>query len=116
MPTIGNININNMINKANNQSDKNKMENLKSRINNAKEDKSLLKASQEFEALFIQMMLKEMRSTIPEGGLVEKSKGREIFQDMYDQEISKSISQGGNQGIGLAKLIYEQMKSNKGVL
>jgi len=76
---------------------------------NSKDDKALLKACEEFESIFTHLLLKEMRSTVEDGGLTEKSTGREIFEDMYDQEISKQMSKKDN-GIGLAKMLYEQMK------
>lgn len=110
MPEIGSVNISNILDSTNTQANVNRTENLKNRLDNVKEDKELLKVCQEFESLFVHMMLKEMRSTIPDGGLTEKSKGREIFQDMYDQELAKEISQSQDQGIGLAKMLYEQMK------
>ncbi|MTI46851.1 rod-binding protein [Sporosalibacterium faouarense] len=116
MPGIGNVNIGNIVDKTNAQSNKNSTENLKKKLENAKEDKHLMKACQEFESIFVHMMLKQMRATVPEGGLVEKSQGEEIFEDMYDQEIAKNISQSQNQGIGLAKIIYQQMKQNRGNL
>ncbi|MGF7057736.1 rod-binding protein [Brassicibacter mesophilus] len=72
-------------------------------------DKELLKACQDFEEIFVHMLLKEMRSTIPEDGLMEKSTAREIFEDMYDQELANSMSK--NNGIGIAKMLYNQMKT-----
>ena len=69
--------------------------------------KKLMEACRQFEAVFINMMLKEMRSTVPDGGLTEKSQGREIFESMYDEKLSEEMSKG--QGIGLAKQMYRQL-------
>lgn len=72
-----------------------------------KDNKALKEVCQEFEAYFIQQLFKEMRSTIQPGGLIEKSQGEEIFQDMLDEEYSKNASKGN--GIGLANMLYKQL-------
>jgi len=78
-------------------------------VNENKKDKELMDVCKDFESLFIHMMLKEMRKTIPEGGFVEKSTATKMFEDMFDEEISKEISNKGD-GIGLAKVLYNQFK------
>lgn len=72
-----------------------------------KDLKKLKEASQEFEAYFINMLFKEMRKTIQEGGLVEKSQARSTFENMLDEEMSKNMSKQG--GLGLADMIYNNM-------
>ncbi len=72
----------------------------------------LLAACQDFEALFIQMMLKNMRNTIPKDGLIPKSFSQEVFEEMLDEELSKKMAKG--QGLGLAKEIYKQLSRNLG--
>jgi flagellar protein FlgJ len=112
--SIGGININSIINQTNIQKDKNGTDTVKAKLENAqksKDEKKLMKACKEFESIFVHMLLKQMRSTIQEGGLIEKSTAREMFEDMYDQELAKEISQNG-EGMGLAKILFEQMKNN----
>lgn len=72
----------------------------------------LLAACQDFEALFIQMMFKSMRNTIPKDGLIPKSFSQEVFEEMLDEELSKKMAKG--QGIGLAQEIYKQLSRNLG--
>lgn len=72
-------------------------------------DKELMDVCKDFESMFIHMMLKEMRKTIPDGGFVEKSTATKIFEDMFDEEISKEVSKS-DEGIGLAKVLYDQFK------
>lgn len=83
------------------------LENAKAKQDNA----ALMKTCQEFESLFVNMMMKSMRQATQtdddENALIEKSFGRGIFEDMRDEEISKKISQGG--GIGIAKMMYKQL-------
>ena len=72
-----------------------------------KEDERLMEACREFESIFLHMMIRQMRSTIPENDLIEKSHARGIFEDLHDEELAKSMAQG--QGIGLAQQMYQQL-------
>ncbi len=72
------------------------------------EDKELQEACKQFEAFFIQQLWKEMRSTLSNDGLIPKSQGEEIFQEMLDAEYAKEAT--NNEGIGLAKMLYEQLR------
>jgi flagellar protein FlgJ len=75
-------------------------------------DKELLNACKEFEGYFIQMMFKEMRKTIDtSASFLPKSTTESIFQDMLDEEYSVMAAKNGK-GIGLAEMMYKQMKRN----
>ena len=60
----------------------------------------------QFEAMFIQMMLKSMRDAIPKGGLFD-SNDLETYTEMADQQIAINLSKSG--GMGLADLITRQL-------
>lgn len=68
---------------------------------------SLKESSQEFEAIFVMEMFKEMRKTIPEGGLFEKNIATEIYQEMMDMETARAVAKGP--GLGIADAMYKQM-------
>ena len=68
----------------------------------------LMDASQQMEALFIQIMLKSMRKTVHESGFFGKSLAKDIFSDMLYEEYSKIMAKSGQ--FGLAKEIYEQLQ------
>ncbi len=73
-------------------------------------DKEKLRgACSEFEGLILKMMYSQMKKTVPEGGLFEKSPGRGIFEDMLDDEI---ISNAKDRGIGIAEILYKQLSLN----
>ena len=72
------------------------------------EDRKLREACQDFEAIFLHHMLKTMRSSIPEGGLIEAGAGEKVFRDMLDETWAKQLSERG--GIGIARMLYEDMK------
>jgi len=68
----------------------------------------LKRACLEFESLFIAHMLKAMRKTVSEGGLIRKSNEGKIFKSMFDEKLALEIAQSG--GIGLGELLFEQIK------
>jgi flagellar protein FlgJ len=89
---------------------KNNADKVKAKFQEAtdsKDDSALMDACKEFESIFMQMVIKEMRSTVPDGGLTEKSQAREMFEGLYDEEMSKEMTK--NEGIGLAKMLYDSM-------
>lgn len=73
-----------------------------------RDKKALKKTCQDFEAIFIQSLFKSMRKTVPDGGVFKKDNATEIYQDMFDQEITKNISR--KQSLGLAEQLYRQME------
>ena len=73
----------------------------------AKEDKALREACKGFEAMFLNMMYREMRATVHEGGLFGESNARKIFEDMRDSEMAKQMAESG--GIGLGDMLYKQL-------
>lgn len=69
--------------------------------------KALKEAAVQFESLFIQQMLKEMRNTVPESDLFGKRNAEKLFQSLYDEQLAIEMAQSG--GIGLSEMIYKQM-------
>jgi len=62
----------------------------------------------EFESIFVKMMLKEMRATVDKSdSLVSGGWAEDIFQDMLDDEYSKSMADTAN--FGLAEMLYRQL-------
>ena len=64
-------------------------------------------ACTEFEALFINMMLKELRSTVNKSGFMDGGKAEELYTGLMDTQMSRDIAAQG--GIGLAEVLYRQM-------
>jgi flagellar protein FlgJ len=57
-------------------------------------------AYESFEAMFLQVMLKEMRKTIPdEGGIFPKSAATETFDEMLDAAFAQVMAESGQLGI-----------------
>jgi peptidoglycan hydrolase FlgJ len=73
------------------------------------QDGKLDSACTDIESMFIQNMFKAMRASIPKNGLMSGGKSEEMFTEMLDAEISKTISASG--GIGLSSMIRNQLDS-----
>lgn len=69
----------------------------------------LKETAQDMEAMFVNLMFKSMRSTVDTSGLIDKSYGREVFEDMYYEETSKNLAKGKGKGLGLADMIYKDL-------
>jgi len=67
---------------------------------------AIKQVAKQFESIFVQMMLKSMRDTVPENDLFGSKAGK-MYQEMYDKQLSMHISSG--QGIGLASTIERQL-------
>jgi Rod binding domain-containing protein len=63
-------------------------------------------AAQQFEALFLQMMLKSMRDASIKSDLNESS-GKDTFEAMFDKEISLAMAKRNT--LGLADLLVKHM-------
>ena len=74
------------------------------------DDEGLRKASNEFEAIFLQQMLKTMRKTSLESDFIKKSEGEKIFRSMLDEQYAILSAKSGR--LGLGEMIYQQLKSN----
>ena len=74
-------------------------------------EENLRGAAEQFEALFIQMMLKSMRDTIPQSGLMD-SQATEMYQSMLDQQWSQVMA---SRGIGLADKLVAQLERSGAV-
>lgn len=61
-------------------------------------------AAEQVEALFVKLLLKEVRKSMPEDGLFA-SRELEMFTDLFDEQVAKDIAESGK--LGLADAIEE---------
>jgi flagellar rod assembly protein/muramidase FlgJ len=66
---------------------------------------SVKQVAQQFESLFINMMMQSMRKAVPESGLFNHS-ATQLFTSMFDQQIAQ---QAAGKGFGLADIITKQL-------
>ena len=67
----------------------------------------LYEQCREFESIFVNMMLKEMRATVDKSGLIDGGQAEDIFSDMLYDEYSKSMTKAA--GFGLADAVYVEL-------
>ncbi|MDP2822954.1 MAG: flagellar assembly peptidoglycan hydrolase FlgJ [Sulfuritalea sp.] len=63
--------------------------------------------AKQFEALFMQMVLKSMRDATPREGLFDSQASR-LYESLHDQQLSLTLG-GGRRGLGLAEMIEKQL-------
>ncbi len=71
-------------------------------------EQALKAAAQQFEAVFMNMMLKSMRDATPQDGMMDSDQTR-MFTGMLDQQLSQSMS---SRGIGLAEMMVKQLSQS----
>jgi murein DD-endopeptidase MepM/ murein hydrolase activator NlpD len=70
----------------------------------------LKKVAQEFEAVFIAQLLKVMRETIEESGLMGGGFGKSIYTELFDQEVSLDMARRGT--LGIADLLCRNLSAS----
>lgn len=87
------------------------LQNLKNKATGSEkeQDQALRETAKQFEALFVNQMMKSMRDAIPKSGLMQ-SNTMDTYQSMMDQQWSQHISE---QGVGLADMMVEQLKNDQ---
>lgn len=66
-------------------------------------------AAQQFEGMLLQMVLKSMRDTVPQDGLMESDQTR-FYTSIMDQQLAQNLAARGT--LGFAQLIEQQLGRN----
>ncbi len=72
----------------------------------AKNDKALKEQTDNFEAMFIKILLD--KSLQSENHLIPKGVGEDIYKSMYNDALSKDLSGG----FGFSKMLFDFLKRN----
>jgi flagellar protein FlgJ len=76
----------------------------------ARQRAQLKKATQDFEAVFVGLLLKQMRKSMTGGNaLFGNSSEAKMYQDMLDDATSQQMSRSG--GLGLGDLLYKKREA-----
>ncbi len=67
--------------------------------------------AQQFESIFIELMMKSMRSATPKDSLFGSDQ-MEAYQDIADKQLAVDMASSG--GLGLAEIIQQQIKHTQG--
>ena len=65
-------------------------------------------AAKQFEALFLNMVMKSMRDATPQNGPFDNEQTK-MFTSMLDQQLSQSLAQ---RGVGLADVLTRQLSAS----
>jgi flagellar protein FlgJ len=77
------------------------------KVDAAAADQKLHEVAQLYEEQFLREMVKAMRGTVPEGGLIKVSQGEQLYREQLDQNYTEKWSKQG--GLGLQEMIYQQL-------
>ena len=80
-----------------------------SRLTHAYDEKDaeeLKAACKDCEAIFVNMLLKEMRKSVPTS---DTSFAESTYTELLDEEIANNLSKG--KGIGIADMMYKQLST-----
>ncbi|HEO70396.1 MAG TPA: hypothetical protein ENN80_03975 [Candidatus Hydrogenedentes bacterium] len=72
------------------------------------ESTSPKRALEELEHLFLFTLLREMRRTVPKGGVLNGGREQEFFDEMLDDALSGAMAESGQ--LGLAAQIEAQLR------
>lgn len=70
--------------------------------------KAVKQVATQFEALFMQMVLKSMRDATMKSGLIDSS-DQQLYTSMLDEQLAQKVAAGGT---GLADVIARQLSRN----
>ncbi|SDH13689.1 Rod binding protein [Vibrio xiamenensis] len=76
-------------------------------------DAALRQVAEQFEALFVQQMLKQMRTATEQLGSDDNplsNNSNSMFQSMLDNQLASSVSQQSS--FGLADMLYQQLSGH----
>lgn len=60
---------------------------------------TLRKTAEDFESLFLNIVLKSMRNTVPKEGLISGGNAEEVYRSMLDDEYSKLMASQRHTGL-----------------
>jgi len=75
-------------------------------------DARLWKACTQFEAIFLQQMLSEMRKSVPKSGLLPTGFAEDVHAAMFDQAVAEAGARRGM--LGIAENLYRQLSARSG--
>ena len=75
-------------------------------------DKALREACREFEAIFLETVLKGLDRTVMRSGFFPETLETKLYRDFYYQELARDLS---GRGLGIAELLYRELSDRSGL-
>jgi flagellar protein FlgJ len=63
-------------------------------------------AARDFEGIFILRLLRTMRASVPKVGMLDNSFASNMYEQMFDENLSAQLAQG--KGLGLGEMLYRE--------
>ncbi|MDF1567914.1 MAG: rod-binding protein [Spirochaetaceae bacterium] len=73
----------------------------------AGDSEELRQVCEDFESLFVKMMLDSMRNTLADDTLIPKNSGEKLFEDKLYDEYAQKLSETAD--LGIADMMYDQL-------
>ncbi|TWW11535.1 flagellar rod assembly protein [Planctomyces bekefii] len=80
----------------------------------ASDREDIKKVANEFESLFLNIVMKAMRNTVQKSGLIDGGNAEEIYKSMLDEEYTKMMA--AQRTTGIANQIEDFMLRSQGLL
>ncbi len=106
---VGGVNSKNTLENAQSTRAKSTDDDFEKRLRAAAEkgdDAQLKQVCKEFESIFVNMLYRQMKATVPKSDYLESDAAADIYNSMLDDKLVEVAAQ---RGIGLADVMYKQM-------
>ena len=70
-------------------------------------DEDLRKLSEDFESLFLDIVLKSMRKSVQKSGFIDGGNAEEMYRSMLDSEYAKIMAE--DRMTGMSEIIFKQL-------
>lgn len=81
-------------------------------VTNEQKEAKIREVAEMYEKHFLREMVKSMRTTVGDGGLIQKNQAEKIFSEQLDEQYVDKWSERG--GVGLADMIQDQIMQRFG--
>ncbi len=98
------------VNTSKTKLEQNEFEDILKSAQEEQDGEKLLETCKKLESVFVNMMFKQMQSTVQKSELVDGGFGEDVYNDMLTEEYSEKASQCN--GVGLAQMMYKQLSRN----
>lgn len=98
------------INTSKAKSEQNEFDDILKSAQEEQDDEKLLETCKKLESVFVNMIFKQMQSTIQKSKLIDGGFGEEVYNDMLTEKYSDEATSGN--GVGLAQMMYKQLSKN----
>lgn len=92
------------------KAEQNGFEEILQQVQVEKDEKKLMEVCRNLESVFVNMMFKQMQSTVEKTGLTDGGFGEEIYNDMLIEKYAEEATKGS--GLGLAQVMFKQLSNN----